>query len=44
VADVPLFKDGSTTIFMRIGNVVGWLCVALTVTGVWLCRRTRTKK
>jgi apolipoprotein N-acyltransferase len=44
VADVPLIKDGSTTIFMRIGNVVGWLCVALTVTGVWLCRRTRTKK
>jgi apolipoprotein N-acyltransferase len=44
VADVPLIKNGSTTIFMRIGNVVGWLCVALTVAGIWLCRRTQAKQ
>jgi apolipoprotein N-acyltransferase len=37
VAAVPLIKDGSTTIFMRIGNVVGWLCVVLTVFGIWRC-------
>lgn len=40
VAKVPLIKDGSSTIYMKIGNVLGWLCLALTVWGYWLCRRT----
>ena len=40
IADVPLIKDGSTTIFLRIGNVVGWLCVALTIIGVWFAWKT----
>ena len=39
VAKVPLIKDGSSTVYMKIGNVVGWLCLALTVWGYWLCRR-----
>jgi apolipoprotein N-acyltransferase len=43
VADVPLIKNGSTTIFLRIGNVVGWLCVALTVIGFALARRGKEK-
>jgi apolipoprotein N-acyltransferase len=38
VADVPLIEDGSSTIFMRIGDVVGWLCMALTILGLWRCR------
>lgn len=40
VAKVPLIKDGSSSIYMKIGNVLGWLCLALTVWGYWLCRRT----
>jgi apolipoprotein N-acyltransferase len=42
IAAVPLIKDGSTTIFMRFGNVLGWLCLGLTVWGYVLCRRARS--
>ena len=42
-ARVPLIKDGSTTIFMRIGNVCGWVCLALTVWGFYLSRGTRRR-
>jgi apolipoprotein N-acyltransferase len=38
VAEVPLIKDGSTTVFMKIGNVVGWLCVMLSAFGWWRAR------
>jgi apolipoprotein N-acyltransferase len=45
IADVPLIKDGSTTLFMRVGNVVGWLCLGLTAVGYARCRRvTRRAK
>jgi apolipoprotein N-acyltransferase len=44
VAEVPLIKDGSTTLFMRFGNVVGWLCVALTVIGIWRCRQAAERR
>jgi apolipoprotein N-acyltransferase len=43
IAGVPLIKDGSTTIFMRIGNVVGWSCLVLTLLGWWQCRRVSSK-
>jgi len=39
VADVPMIKNGSSTIFMRIGNVVGWLCLIATVAGWWVARK-----
>ena len=35
VAAVPLIEDGSVTMFMRFGNVAGWLCLVLTIGG-WL--------
>jgi apolipoprotein N-acyltransferase len=41
VAAVPLIKDGSQTVFMRLGNVIGWLCVALTAVGCWRCWRVK---
>ena len=44
VADVPMIKDGSTTIYMRIGNVIGWLCLALTLIGVWRCYQLRRRE
>jgi apolipoprotein N-acyltransferase len=43
VGAVPLIKDGTSTIYMRIGNVFGWLCVIMTVVGVWMCRQTSIK-
>jgi len=42
VADVPLIKDDSTTVFMRVGNVLGWLCLLLTIGGWWISRRKLT--
>ena len=39
VADVPLIDDGSSTVFMKIGDVTGWSCVVLTVVGFWRARR-----
>jgi apolipoprotein N-acyltransferase len=41
VANVPMINDRSETVYMRIGNVFGWLCVALTLFGYWQCRRAR---
>ena len=41
LAPVPLIKDGSMTIFMRIGNVCGWVCLALTIWGFYLSRGKR---
>jgi apolipoprotein N-acyltransferase len=38
VADVPMINDRSATVYMRIGNVFGWLCVVLTVIGLWRAR------
>lgn len=39
VADVPLIRDGSTTIYMRIGDVLAWIAVALAAAGLLLARR-----
>jgi apolipoprotein N-acyltransferase len=39
VADVPMIDDGSSTIYMKIGNVTGWTCVVLTLLGLWRARR-----
>lgn len=39
VADIPLIDDGSSTLFMKLGNVTGWSCIALTIFGVWRARR-----
>jgi apolipoprotein N-acyltransferase len=42
VADVPLIRNGSTTIYMRIGDVIAWLAIALVAAGLLLARRRRT--
>jgi apolipoprotein N-acyltransferase len=39
VFDVPIFPDGGSTPFMRWGNVLGWLGVAMAVIGAWPRRR-----
>jgi apolipoprotein N-acyltransferase len=39
VAEVPLIEDGSSTVFMKIGDVTGWGCLVLTVVGYWRARR-----
>lgn len=39
IAEVPMIEDGSTTIFMRMGNVLAWLCLVLTAVGYWKARR-----
>jgi apolipoprotein N-acyltransferase len=39
VAKVPVIRNNSATVFMTVGNVTGWLCLALTLWGYWLCRR-----
>ena len=39
IAEVPLIEDGSSTVFMKIGDVTGWGCVALTLLGVWRARK-----
>jgi apolipoprotein N-acyltransferase len=44
VADVPLIKDGSSTVYMTIGDVLGWTCVVLTAFGVWRGWRKRTRE
>lgn len=39
VAEVPLIEDGSSTVFMRIGDVTGWGCLLLTAVGLFRARR-----
>jgi apolipoprotein N-acyltransferase len=43
VADVPLIKDGFSTIYMKTGNVLGWACLILTAIGLWRGWRFRQK-
>ncbi len=38
IAEVPMIDDGSSTLFMRWGDVLGWGCLLLTVVGVWRAR------
>lgn len=39
VADVPLIKDGSTTVYMRYGDVIAWLALALLAAGLFAAWR-----
>jgi apolipoprotein N-acyltransferase len=39
VADVPLIQDGSTTIYMRVGDVLGWIAAALVAIGLFSAAR-----
>lgn len=41
VGEVPLIKDGSATIYMMLGDVLGWLAIALVVAGGVKSRRRR---
>lgn len=41
VADVPLIEDGSTTVYMRIGDVIAWIALALLIVGLVAARRAR---
>jgi apolipoprotein N-acyltransferase len=41
VADVPLIRDGSSTFYMRFGDVIAWIALALTLGGLILARRAR---
>src|SRR5690606_7775375 len=36
VADVPLIRDGSSTFYMRFGDVIAWIALALTLGGLIL--------
>ncbi len=38
VADVPLIEDGSSTVFMKLGDLTGWGCLVLTIVGWWRAR------
>lgn len=42
VADVPLIKEGGSTIYMRFGDVIAWLALALVVLGLIRARSSRT--
>jgi len=41
VGDVPLFDDGSSTLYMMTGDVLGWLALALVLFGGITIRRRR---
>jgi len=41
VANVPLIKTGSTTLYMRIGDVIGYLAVVLVAWGLVVSRRRK---
>jgi apolipoprotein N-acyltransferase len=41
VADVPLIKDGSSTIYMRFGDVIAWIALALMLVGTIAIFRLR---
>jgi hypothetical protein len=41
VADVPLIKDGSSTIYMRFGDVIAWIGLAFTLVGLIAAFRLR---
>ena len=38
VVAVPLIKDGSMTLYMRFGNVLAWVCLVLTIVGLYMSR------
>jgi apolipoprotein N-acyltransferase len=41
VADVPLIEDGSTTVYMKAGDVVGWLAASLALLMLVQARRKK---
>ncbi len=41
VAAVPLIRDGSSTLYMRFGDVIAWIALALTIGGLIVARRAR---
>jgi len=41
VADVPLIKDGSSTIYMRFGDVIAWIGLGFTLVGLIAAFRLR---
>jgi apolipoprotein N-acyltransferase len=41
VADVPLITDGSTTLYMRLGDVIGWLSLIAIVLGAFKAYRNK---
>nr|AQQ74860.1 hypothetical protein [uncultured bacterium] len=41
VSDVPLIKDGSTTLYMRLGDFVAWIAWALLLAGIVAALRAR---
>ncbi len=38
VDEVPLVRDGSSTLYMAVGDVLGWLGLALVALGLWRSR------
>jgi len=44
VADVPLIKDGSSTIYMRFGDVIAWIALTLTLVGLIAALRLRRER
>jgi apolipoprotein N-acyltransferase len=41
VADVPLIEDGSSSVYMRFGDVIAWIALLLTATGLIAAHRAR---
>jgi apolipoprotein N-acyltransferase len=44
IADVPLIRDGSSTVYMKIGDVLGWVALALTAWGLIRSQRIRARR
>ncbi len=43
IADVPLIHDGSSTIYMRFGDVIAWIALALLLAGLIAAHRARQR-
>jgi len=43
VANVPLIETGTSTVYMKVGDVVAYIAVLLTVVGLVICWRQRAR-
>jgi apolipoprotein N-acyltransferase len=44
IGEVPLFEDGESTLYMRIGDVIGWAGLAAVLLGALRIRRARPRR
>lgn len=43
VADIPVIEDGSTTPYLRYGDLFGWACLSLTAAGLFATLRVNRR-